>query len=347
MNINITQQEHLNNIVKQVDAEKIIYLDFDGIFGGLMLYNSTEKFAKSVQYSARYAIEMLRYYGFEVNVITGDSSGTGNAITTAILDRVPISNLYAVSGKNKYSFIKQQHNIRKVFYAGDDMYDIAMKDMILLTTSNAFAGLRNVASYVSLSSSHDYFVLELANAILAAFDIDIEAFANKTLYNLKVSVETSHEANKLPAYILTENSVKLNTEYASILSNTYDVSIENLYAAIYNQNSSSFLLNDNESNRTFVLTSLSSFAEFCKYNSQLAGEIYLLLDSDLDLLATETFESFEAINNAKFSNVCILTKHFTQEQRIALHSYALTSNMHNVLTMFDMFYDDIVVASGS
>jgi hypothetical protein len=96
-----------------------------------------------------------------------------------------------------------------------------------------------------------------------------------------------------------------------------------------------------------VLTSLSSFAEFCKYNSQPAGEIYLLLDSDLDLLATETFESFDAINNAKFSNVCILTKHFTQEQRIALHSYALTSNMHNVLTMFDMFYDDIVVASGS
>jgi 3-deoxy-D-manno-octulosonate 8-phosphate phosphatase KdsC-like HAD superfamily phosphatase len=134
------------------------------------------KFAKSVQYSARYAIEMLRYYGFEVNVITGDASGTGNLITNAILDRVPVNNIYAVSGKDKYKFIKERHDISKVFYAGDDMYDIAMKDMILLTTSNAFAGLRNVARYVSLSSSHDYFILELANAILAAFDIDVELY---------------------------------------------------------------------------------------------------------------------------------------------------------------------------
>jgi 3-deoxy-D-manno-octulosonate 8-phosphate phosphatase KdsC-like HAD superfamily phosphatase len=339
MNINITQQEHLNNIVKQVEAEKIIYLDFDGIFGGLMLYNTTEKFAKSVQYSARYAIEMLRYYGFEVNVITGDASGTGNLITNAILDRVPVNNIYAVSGKDKYKFIKERHDISKVFYAGDDMYDIAMKDMILLTTSNAFAGLRNVASYVSLSSSHDYFVLELANAILAAFDIDVELYSNKTKYDLTVSATTSNIANKLPIYVLTENSTKFSTTYNTILTTYYNVNVSDLHTAIYNASLDGInILSDNTAKRTYIVTNIFEFASYCDKFAQPAGEIYLIYDADNAINSQSLLSALTIINDAKLSNLQICTKHLLLEERINLYNLLVSNSLYNVLTALDAFY---------
>lgn len=341
MNINYIQQQRLSNTAALAGAEKIIYLDFDGVFGGIMLYNETEKFAKSVQYSARYAIEMLRYYGFEVNVITGDSSGTGNLITNTILERVPVNNIYAVSGKDKYKFIKERHDISKIFYAGDDLYDIAMSDMIFLTTSNAFAGLRNVADYVALSSSHDYFILELANAILEAFDIDTELFANKVKYDLGVSITTANSANKYPAYVLTESTTEFNTKYSQLLSTYYNVSETDLNTALFNVNGGNYSFVASTEKRTLILTSLQSLAVFCEHNAQPAGEIYLLLDDDLDLLNADTIAYINSINAAKYTNLSICTKHLDTAKMLEFYNYAVANKKHHILTILDTYYADI------
>jgi 3-deoxy-D-manno-octulosonate 8-phosphate phosphatase KdsC-like HAD superfamily phosphatase len=144
MQINTVQQSRLNSIVKSRQPNKQVFLDFDGIFSSVMLYNATEKFAKSVQYSARYAIEMLRFYGFEVYIITGDQSGSGFDITNKILERIPVNSILYVPGHSKYTYLKENYDINKIFYAGDDLYDMSMLEPITLTTQNAFAGINKL-----------------------------------------------------------------------------------------------------------------------------------------------------------------------------------------------------------
>lgn len=335
MHINNIQQKQLNSIVESRQPHKQIFFDFDGIFSSTMVYNATTKIAKSAQFSARYAIEMLRYYGFEVYVITGDQSGSGFDITNAILSRVPVTNVLYVPGHKKYSYLKYNYDIDKIFYAGDDLYDMSMYEPIFITTQNAFAGIKTIADYITMSSSADYSVLEIANAILESFGIDTQSYSDKSRYNLFVDIKNAvHYNHKVVMHV--NNSQLLNTVYTDILS-AYSLRLSEIDAIVASELAYPQLSNDT----IHIITDLVQFANTSTTFDN--RQTYLIITDDIDLYDLNIQNAFTALDKAYSDNsmICLLTKHLHWKTIIKLYKHFMQSHLYNMLSMLDLLFDDI------
>lgn len=336
---NLAQFMHLQNVVEVNKPHKVVYFDFDGIFSPTMTYDNTGKIAKTLAHSARYAIEMLRFYGFEVNVITGDASSNGVDITKKMLDRVPISNFFSCPGDEKYAFIKERNeDMSKVFYVGDDLFDIAMDDCILMTTLNAHPELRRAANYVALANSYDYAVLDIASAIVNAFNDSLtKRYAYKTKFNLNTDIDYDIEN----FIVLTENSTSFVDTWSHLLERVYEIEPSALNAAMSIM--SHRVANDaKKPNKTIYLaTDAELFAKHIDM-SNVNGYAYLMFGDEhstfeslveLGNLVRQLFDvktdyDVKTISTHNIFKITLLTEHLNKE---VLNQYIEHCQMHGLL----------------
>jgi 3-deoxy-D-manno-octulosonate 8-phosphate phosphatase KdsC-like HAD superfamily phosphatase len=85
--------------------KKIVVLDFDGVFSSSMLYDKNGKALKSFTWGIRYAIDELVHYGFEIYIITGDSTGNGVEISKTFTKNLKIKEFITCSAKDKLNYI--------------------------------------------------------------------------------------------------------------------------------------------------------------------------------------------------------------------------------------------------
>ena len=335
---NLAQFTHLQNVVEANKPHKVVYFDFDGIFSPTMTYDATGKIAKTLAHSARYAIEMLRFYGFEVNVITGDASGVGVDMTRKMLERMPISNLFTCPGDEKHSFIKSRNeDMSKVFYVGDDLFDIAMDDCILMTTLNAHPELRRSANYVALANSYDYAVLEIASAIVNAFnDVLTRRYAYKSKFDLNVDIDYDIEN----FIVLTENSSAFVDTWSPLLERVYEIEPTALNSAFSLM--SHRVANDAKiPNKTIYLaTDAELFAKHIDM-SNVDGYAYLLFGDEhstfenlveigntvRQLFDVKTDYDVRIISTYSIFKITLLTAHLNKD---VLNQYIEHCRMHNL-----------------
>ncbi|WNN12391.1 3-deoxy-D-manno-octulosonate 8-phosphate phosphatase [Chryseobacterium phage MA9V-2] len=331
---NYAQLKNLNKIVKDRKATKVIYMDFDGIFSGTMAYNKDEKFMKTAQFSARYAIEMLRFYGFEVNIITGDQSGSGFDITNKILERIPVNSVQYVSGHDKFMHMSANHDITKIFYVGDDLFDLGMaagrRTPILMTTANAMWALKNMAHYTALSGSHDYSVFDIASAILMSFEIDPIAYAAKTRRN-KIATDLAANINfRIGNNIaFTENSQNWTANYLPILVSDYGVNPDHIGLT------TPYVKPDNMKSvdDIYIATNLDYFVD--NYASLRHNRTYFLLPREIGLGDVKFIETLMALDKLLASPLIewtILTDHLSENSKPMLYAICMEKKLYNVLS---------------
>ncbi len=147
-----------------------IVLDFDGIFAADMMYTESGKFAKSFQWGIRHSIDLLVENGFEVYIISGDSTEFGQNITKKFTANLKIQKPIFCNSKDKYKLLKRQFDLNDVIYAGDDIYDIQIfKQCYSITSKDTHITIAKNASYVSEYSTRDYFFIDLALHIIKKF----------------------------------------------------------------------------------------------------------------------------------------------------------------------------------
>lgn len=149
--------------------EKIVVLDFDGVFSATMLYDNNGKALKSFPWGIRYAIDELNKYGFEVYIITGDSTGNGVKISKKFTENLKIKEFISCSAKNKLDYILNRFGTN-IYYSGDDIYDLSIFSIVHgITNKNAIQVLKNKAKYVSEYTTYDYYMSDLASYIISNY----------------------------------------------------------------------------------------------------------------------------------------------------------------------------------
>ncbi len=147
-----------------------IVLDFDGIFAADMMYTEEGKFAKSFQWGIRHSIDLLVENGFEVYIISGDSTEFGQNITKKFTSNLKIQKPIFCNSKDKYKLLKRKFDLNDVIYAGDDIYDIQIfKQCYSITSKDTHISIAQNASYISEYSTRDYFFMDLALHIIKKF----------------------------------------------------------------------------------------------------------------------------------------------------------------------------------
>ena len=68
-----------------------IIMDFDGVFASNMIYDEHGKALKTFPWGIRHAVDILVDNGFEIYIITGDSTKNGQAITQRFCQNLKIT----------------------------------------------------------------------------------------------------------------------------------------------------------------------------------------------------------------------------------------------------------------
>lgn len=130
-----------------------IISDCDGIFTSANIHCSTEgKRGKMFSVNDSLMIDfMQRQYCHIVDmvVLTGDT-GSGLEITKGRMDYMSL-NIVNCKNRNKYSYIKENFDMSKVLYFGDDIFDFAIfkECFYSATVCNAPEIVKQYATYVS------------------------------------------------------------------------------------------------------------------------------------------------------------------------------------------------------
>lgn len=144
-----------------------IVLDFDGIFASNMIYTQEGKWAKIFTWGIRHAVDMLVEHGFEVHIITGDSTEFGQNITKKFTSNIKIKSMTFCNSKNKLKILKKKFDLNEVIYSGDDIYDIEIfKNTYGITHGNTHESIAHNARYVSRYTPNDYYFTDLALHII-------------------------------------------------------------------------------------------------------------------------------------------------------------------------------------
>jgi 3-deoxy-D-manno-octulosonate 8-phosphate phosphatase (KDO 8-P phosphatase) len=160
-------------------TEKIhIISDCDGIFTSANIQcDSQGKRGKLFSVNDSLTIDFIqKNYSdlLDITVLTGDT-GQGLEVTKNRLDYM---NLKFIQCKNvfKYAYIKQNYDISKIIYIGDDIYDFAIfkECRYSATVSNAPLLVTKYASYVSPFEGGKNAITDILFKILSGLGIDYE-----------------------------------------------------------------------------------------------------------------------------------------------------------------------------
>lgn len=130
-----------------------VITDFDGIFTtSCFTYTLEGKTAKSFSPNDAHVAKMLIPHLAEFQILTGETSDTGIAITERRLADVGlIDRLNVCPSVHKLEWIKQRYDMSKVAYFGDDIHDMKIfrECGFSACPASALPILKNFATYVS------------------------------------------------------------------------------------------------------------------------------------------------------------------------------------------------------
>lgn len=135
-----------------------IITDFDGVFTSpSFLYTKDGKVGKFFSPNDgqffKYILENLEKLGVsDILILTGENKAKGMEVSLKRLEDLGIKDrLNFCPGKDKYDWIKSRYELNKVFYIGDDFYDMRIFKECYYSAcpSNAILPLKRLAKYVS------------------------------------------------------------------------------------------------------------------------------------------------------------------------------------------------------
>lgn len=171
----------------------VLITDFDGVFSSPnFTYTKEGKVAK--QFSPndgiifKIILDNLEYFGLEdVIIITGEDKDEGVNVTTKRCKDIGIyEKINFVSGKNKYSWIKERYDMGEVIYFGDDLYDINIFEECFYSCTPLHSPIiiKDECSYVSgYKGGEDSFTDMSIHIIKNVLNKDIKKIINKEKYN--------------------------------------------------------------------------------------------------------------------------------------------------------------------
>jgi len=206
-----------------------IYLDFDGVLSGTMMYNQDEKCLKSAQYGARHSLEILSALGAEMHVITGDSSGTGRAITQKIISKMPITEYHTVSNDEKLGYIaEREEELNNVYYIADDIFDcVTAKYIKTLVPRQAFSALMSEAHFTSTQDANQYFIIECTNLIISDILSAIKHSGSNEEVNWSPGYyESDHLTRMLSIFMLTDMYSNKPERYKKLVDGIEEIEMQ-------------------------------------------------------------------------------------------------------------------------
>lgn len=147
-----------------------IIMDFDGVFASNMIYDEQGKALKTFPWGIRHAVDILVDNGFDIYIITGDSTKNGQAITQRFCKNLKITEILFVKSHKKLSTLKAKFNLDECVYVGDDIYDIDIfRNTYAITTANAHSIFTTHLDFKSKYNTSDYFFMDMALHVLSKF----------------------------------------------------------------------------------------------------------------------------------------------------------------------------------
>lgn len=222
-----------------MEKNKII-LDFDGIFASDMMYTQEGKAMKTFPWGIRHSVDLLVKNGFEIYIITGDSTEFGKNISKKFIHNLKINDIFFVKSHDKLKFLRKKFNLDEVIYSGDDIYDIEIfKECYAISTKDTHTILKLHADYISKYSTRDYYFMDMAIHILSKFRNTGEDLSSLSEHLVG---ESSHEPmNKLlqdkrykRILILQQYSMRNHTDnkYNLLLDGNLNLTLHRLYNAL-------------------------------------------------------------------------------------------------------------------
>jgi len=163
----------------QHNTDKIqIITDVDGIMTSANItYTAEGKRQKHFSVNDSLAMDFYRDClrdRFDIIALTGDQ-GPGLEVTKQRLAQLSLG-FISCKNINKYGYIRDNYDMSKVVYIGDDIYDFAIFQECALgcTVSNAPAIVLKHADYVSLYEGGKNAFTDILFAIFSHFGVDVE-----------------------------------------------------------------------------------------------------------------------------------------------------------------------------
>lgn len=216
-----------------------VILDFDGIFASNMIYTSEGKTGKTFSWGIRHSIDMLVDNGFEVIIITGDSTKEGQAITKKFCENLKISDIVFCNSTKKLSYLKTRYNLNECYYSGDDIYDVELfQNMYGITHKNSHCVIKDKARYVSDNTPNDYYFMDMALYILGL------KYSRNKEYIAEMIAMDCHKESMSDAlmdlrykniYILQQYSMRNHSDnkYNPLLDGNLNLTFNRIYNAVH------------------------------------------------------------------------------------------------------------------
>jgi 3-deoxy-D-manno-octulosonate 8-phosphate phosphatase KdsC-like HAD superfamily phosphatase len=222
-----------------------LILDFDGIFAADMLYDTKGKALKSFPWGIRHSIDILTDNGFEIYIITGDSTKFGQDISARFTKNLKIEEIIFVHSQDKLTTLRNRFNLDECIYAGDDIYDIEIfKQCYGIIPKDGHTIFNDFVDYRSINTTRDYFFMDMAMHIMKEFvygypNTDEESINKLGEYIVK---ESGHQnLNKLlldlryqHVFILQQYSMRNHTDglYNPLLDGNLNLTLHRIYTAM-------------------------------------------------------------------------------------------------------------------
>lgn len=247
-----------------------VVLDFDGIFASNMIYTQDGKWAKIFTWGIRHAVDMLVENGFEVHIITGDSTQFGQNISKKFTENIKIKSITCCNSKDKLKILKKKFDLNEIIYSGDDIYDIEMfKHMYGITHKDTHESIARHARYVSKYTPNDYYFTDLALHILS-----LHENANKHVLAEHLAKESTMEPmtdylknlQYEQVFILQQYSMRNHSDntYNPLLDGNLNLTLHRLYEPIKH----------NERLRVFITIPNNCNEQQLKKLEQFVNEVY-------------------------------------------------------------------------
>lgn len=214
-----------------------VILDFDGIFAADMIYTKEGKFAKSFPWGIRHSIDLLSENGFNVYIITGDSTGMGREVTSKFIKNLQIKDIIYCPSKDKVKYLKKHFDLNTCIYAGEDIYDLEIYNLCFsIVPDDAHNILKTNATFVSKYKTRDYFFMDLALNVLHHFKYK---HLDPALMTKSITKDSTHEAftdylcnmQYRKIYILQQYSMRNHSDnlYNPLLDGNLNLTLHRIY----------------------------------------------------------------------------------------------------------------------
>lgn len=205
--------------MKEVEKSKrLIFTDFDGIFSHDMQYfndhspsRAPYKSTKTMALGARDAISILKNAGYEINIISGDSTENGQLITRKYLGNIEYDHLIFTPTKNKLAEILKIADGREFIWIGDDLIDLQIADYAsrYITTTCAPMICQNNSDY---RIEQKYFWHDLMHNLMYNLNsIENEFFDDDECPSIKLALSMYLRPNDDVNSIILNKPIRVNS----------------------------------------------------------------------------------------------------------------------------------------